>query len=96
MNITTFREKVLTLNLNDAEKKRINNLGSKYYKLLCLKFCESKDVNDTNFKIVWHKLNKILSDDEKLHRKLVHNMRNFKGNFIDYGHLAYNGVTDDF
>lgn len=96
MNITNFREKVLTLNLNEAEIKRIKNLGARHFKFLVSKHTVFDSVTDENYKKVWHALNKILANEDKFHRKQTHEMRNYKGGYVDYGYLAYNGVTDDF
>ena len=93
MNITTFRELILQLNLNEAEKRRINNLGGKYFKFLC-KFYNLNP--EENLKLTWYKLNQELEKEEKRHKQEVHFMRNSKFLFQDYSHLDYNNVTDDF
>jgi hypothetical protein len=97
MNITTFREKVLELNLCPAEKKRIQNLTSSYFKFLRSKTeFKNTEVDEKNYKAVWYRLNTLLAQDDKFHRKQKHMMRTSKRNFADYSHLAYNNSADDF
>jgi hypothetical protein len=97
MNITDFRNNVLSLNLNKAEITRINNLTASNFKFLVVKFTEFsyKNINELNFKKVWFEINKILAKEDKFHRIQTHSMRNYRG-YSDYSHLAYNGVTEDF
>lgn len=97
MNITDFRNNVLSLNLNKAEITRINNLTASNFKFLVVKFTEFsyKNINELNFKKVWFEINKILAKEDKFHRIQTHSMRNYRW-YSDYSHLAYNGVTEDF
>lgn len=95
MNITDFREKVLKLNLNHKEIKRINNLTSKYFKFLLGKKLQIREVTDKNYKEVWYRLNGLLAKDDKFHRQQTHRMRNSKVEFVDFSHLAYNNSSED-
>lgn len=97
MNTTQFKEKVLTLNLNKAEIKRIKNLTTRSFKydLRMLLQMKKEEVTENNFKMVWNILNQQMAKEDKFHRIQTHSMRNCK-EYIEYGHLAYNGVADDF
>ncbi len=95
MNVTDFRNKVLSLNLNAAEITRIKNLTAKEFKFKLRIYTEFTEVTDSNFKQVWVELNPRMAKEDKFHRIQTHSMRTSKG-FIDYSDLAYNGVTDDF
>lgn len=94
MNITTFREKVLTLNLNKAEKNRINHLTSRAFKYDVKRYTEFKEVTDDNFKQVWSKLNQQLAKEDKFNKAQIQSMRHAK-EYVDYSDLAYNNSADD-
>lgn len=96
MNVTDFKNKVLSLNLNKAEIIRIKNLTSSEFKFKVRLFTEVKEiknVNDSNYKQVWFELNQQLAKEDKFHRIQTHSMRNSKG-FIDYSHMAYNNSSE--
>lgn len=96
MNITTFKEKVLSLNLNEVEIKRINNLSGKHYKFLTLKHATKyTGIGEHNYKEIWSILNPILAAEEKFHRRQTHNVNNSKHQFVDYSASAYNNSADD-
>lgn len=94
MNITTFKE--LVKPANEAEKRRLNKLHGQYYRFLMHKYSIGiKNINEQNINSVWNTLNKLLASDDKLHRELRHISRSSNREYVDYSHLAYNGVTDD-
>jgi len=95
MNATEFKNKLLLLNLNQAEVNRVKNLTTKQLKFKLRVYTEFKEITDENYKQVWFKLNTQLAKEDKFHRIQTHSMRNSKG-FTDYSHLAYNGVAEDF
>ena len=96
MNITTFKEKVLLLNLNEVEIKRINNLSGRHYKSLTLKYATKyTGIGEHNYKEIWSILNPILAEEEKFHRRQTHMIRTSKHQFVDYSASAYNNSTDD-
>lgn len=85
MNITTFKEKVLLLNLNEVEIKRINNLSGRHYKFLTLKYATKyTGIGEHNYKEIWSILNPILAEEERFHRRQTHMIRNPKHQFVDY------------
>ena len=45
MNVTDFKNKVLSLNLNEAENIRIKHLTAKYFKFKVRTFTNIKEVN---------------------------------------------------
>ena len=94
MNVTDFKNKVLSLNLNKAEVIRIKNLTAKHFKFKVRVSTSFVDVNDSNYKQVWFELNEQLAKEDKFHRIQTHSMRTSKG-YVDYGHLAYNNSADD-
>ena len=94
MNVTDFRNKVLSLNLNKAEVIRIKNLTAKHFKFRVRVSTSFVDVNDSNYKQVWFELNEQLAKEDKFHRIQTHSMRNYKG-YVDYSHMAYNNSADD-
>jgi len=94
MNVTDFRNKVLSLNLNKAEMIRINNLTASEFKFKLRIFTEFKEVTDSNYKQVWSQMNKQLAKEDKFHRIQTHSMRTSKG-CVDYSHMAYNNSADD-
>jgi flagellar basal body rod protein FlgC len=97
MNVTDFKNKVLSLKLNNAETIRIKNLTGRAFKFKVRIFTDFKDVkevNESNYKQVWFQLNKELAKEDKFHRMQTHLMRTSKG-FIDYSNLAYNNSSDD-
>ena len=97
MNVTDFKNKVLSLNLNKTETIRIKNLTGRAFKFKVRIFTDFKDVKeitDLNYKQVWFELNKELAKEDKFHRMQTHSMRTSKG-FIDYSDLAYNNSADD-
>jgi hypothetical protein len=94
MNVTDFKNKVLSLNLNKTEMIRIKHLTAKQFKFKVKTFTDIKEVTDSNYKQVWFELNKQLAKEDKFHRIQTHSMRNSKG-FVDYSHIAYNDSTED-
>lgn len=94
MNVTDFKNKVLSLNLNETESIRIKHLTAKCFKLKVRTFTDIKEVNNSNYKQVWFELNKQLAKEDKFHRIQTHSMRTSK-EFVDYSHIAYNNSTDD-
>lgn len=94
MNVTDFRNKVMSLNLNKAELIRIKHLTSKQFKFKVRLITDFNEVNDSNYKAVWCKLNEYMAQEDKFHRIQTHSMRTSKG-YSDYGHLAYNNSSDD-
>ena len=94
MNVTDFRNKVLSFNLNKAEIIRIKHLTAKQFKFKLRIFTNFNEVTDSNYKQVWFELNKHLTKEDKLHRIQTHLMRTSKG-FIDYSHMAYNNSVED-
>lgn len=100
MGIGEFKDKVKQLypNLNKVELRRLNNLTSRHWKFLLIKYCEInyKQVTEDNLGSIWFKLNKKLASEDRFHRREVHLMRNSKHSYEDYSYLAYNGVTEDF
>ena len=94
MNVTDFRNKVMSLNLNKAELIRIKYLTAKEFKFKLRVYTEFEEVNDSNYKQVWFELNKQMAKEDKSYRIQTHSMRNSKG-FVDYSHMAYNNSSDD-
>jgi hypothetical protein len=94
MNVTDFRTKVMSLNLNKSELIRINTLTSRQFKFKVRVYTDFKEVNDSNYKQVWFELNKQLAKEDKFHRIQTHSMRTSKG-YYDYSHLTYNNSSDD-
>ena len=94
MNVTYFKAKVLSLNLNKAELIRIKHLTAKEFKFKLRLYTEFSDVTDSNYKHVWFQLNQQLAKEDKFHRIQTHSMRTSKG-FVDYSHIAYNNSTED-
>ncbi len=94
MNVTDFKAKVMSLNLNKAEVIRIKHLTAKEFKFKLRIFTEFKEITDSNYKQVWFKLNQQLAKEDKFHRIQTHSMRISKG-FINYSHMAYNNSTED-
>ena len=94
MNVTEFKNKVLSLNLNKAEIIRIKHLTAKQFKFKLRIYTEFNDVTDSNYKQVWFQLNQQMAKEDKFHRIQTHSMRISKG-FVDYSHIAYNNSTDD-
>lgn len=94
MNVTDFKNKVLSLNLNKTEMIRIKHLTAKHFKFKVKTFTDIKEVTDSNYKQVWFELNKQLAKEDKFHRIQTHSMRTSKG-FVDYSHIAYNDSTED-
>jgi len=95
MNVTDFKSKMLALNLNEVEARRVKNLKAKGLKYDLRVFTDFTEITDENYRQVWFQLNKQLAKEDKFHRIQTHSMRSSKG-FVDYSHLAYNGVADDF
>ena len=95
MNATEFKNNVLSLSLNPAEVIRIKNLTTKQLKLNLREFTEFKEITEANYKQVWFQLNQYLAKQDKFHRIQTHKMRHSTG-YVDYSHLAYNNVSDDF
>lgn len=98
MNPTQFKEKVLTLNLNQAEITRVKNISTRSFKYDLKRLLDMKkeDITDKNFKMVWSTLNKQYAKDDKFHRIQTHSMRNFfKRPFTDYSNIAYNNSSED-
>jgi len=96
LNPTEFKNKLLLLNLNKAEIRRVKNLTTKQLKFNLRVYTDFKEITDENYKQVWRKLNCGLAKEDKFHRIQNHNARNSKYAYVDYSHLAYNGVADDF
>ena len=96
MNITNFKEKVLTLDLKPIEVKRIKNLSGSHYRFMTKSICSYKFIGDHNFEEVWSLLSPKLEKEEIFNKNIRVMMDNSKHSFIDYSHLSYNGVTDDF
>lgn len=94
MNVTDFKNKVLSLNLNKAEIIRIKHLTAKQFKFKLRIFTEFSEVTDSNYKQVWFQLNQQMAKEDKFHRIQTHSMITSKG-FVSYGHIAYNNSADD-
>lgn len=94
MNVTDFKNKVLSLNLNKTEIIRIKHLTAKEFKFKLRLYTEFSDVTDSNYKQVWFQMNQQMAKEDKFHRIQTHSMRTSKG-FVDYSHIAYNNSTDD-
>ena len=78
-----------------AEKKRFKIMSNKRLQDAGVNF--KKFETDKEVISGWHKYNKNEADWEKYCRKSKHERRSLlKGGFVDYSHLAYNGVSDDF
>lgn len=95
MNVTDFKNKVLSLNLNKAEIIRIKHLTAKEFKFKLRLYTEFSDVTNSNYKQVWFQMNQQMAKEDKFHRIQTHSMRTSKERYVDYSHLAYNNSTDD-
>jgi hypothetical protein len=95
MNVTELKSKLLSLNLNKVEKYRVECLRAKELKFKLRTYTDFTEITDENYKEVWYQLNKQIAKEDKFHRAQTHSMRNSSG-YVDYSHLAYNGVTEDF
>lgn len=80
---------------NEAERKRYFKISNKQLQQAGVDY--KKIFTDKEVKEGWRKFNKHQADWEAYCRKSKHEarMRN-NGDYVDYSHLAYNGVTDDF
>lgn len=96
MNCTDFKKKVSDIvNItNEAEKNRYQKISRKELQRAGVNI--RNITTDKEVKQAWRKFNKYQADWEKHCRKSKHFERNLKGSFVDYSHLAYNGVADDF
>lgn len=97
MNCTDFKKKASDIvNItNEAEKNRYQKISRKELQRAGVNI--RNITTDKEVKQAWRKFNKYQADWEKYCRKSKHFERNLlKGSFVDYSHLAYNGVTDDF
>lgn len=94
MNVTTFKDRLLSLNLNKVERRRVLDLTAKGLMFDLRTYTTFTEITEVNYKQVWFELNKKLAREDKFHRAQTHSMRSSKG-FHDYGHLAYNNSSDD-
>jgi len=94
MNVTDFKNKVMSLNLNEAEAIRIKHLTASQFKFKLRIYTEFSEATDSNYKQVWFQMNQQLAKEDKFHRIQTHSMRTSKG-FVDYSHMAYNNSTED-
>ena len=80
---------------NEAERKRYFKISNKELKRAGVAF---KNIStDKEVKDGWWKFNKYQADWESYCRKSKHEaMMRKNDNYVDYSHLAYNGVADDF
>lgn len=97
MNCTEYKKRVSELvNISiPAELKRFKIMSNKRLQQAGVDF--KKFQTDKEVIEGWKKYNKKEAEWEKYCRKSKHVGRSLlKGSFVDYSHLAYNGVTDDF
>lgn len=80
---------------NEAEINRYNLISNKRLRSACVNL---KLVNtDSEVWQAWIKFNKKEADWEKYCRIQRYEAKHSKKNYhVDYSHLAYNGVADDF
>ena len=80
---------------NEAERKRYFKISNKELQRAGVAF---KNIStDKEVKDGWWKFNKYQADWESYCRKSKHEaMMRKNDNYVDYSHLAYNGVVDDF
>ena len=50
MNVTEFKNKILSLNLNNVETNRVNNLTLRDFKYKIKTFTNFKEANNRNYK----------------------------------------------
>ena len=80
---------------NEAERKRYSKISNKQLQQAGVDY--KKIFTDKDVKKGWWKFNKYQADWETYCRKSKHEARMRKNDdYIDYSHLAYNGVTDNF
>ena|SRR5690554_305538 len=97
MNCTEYKKRVSELvNITiPAEIRRFKIMSNKRLQDAGVKFKKFK--TDKEVISGWHKYNENEAKWEKYCRKVKHHGRSLlKDSFVDYSHLAYSGVADDF
>lgn len=94
MNITEFKKRILDLKLinnNSKEKQRFHEMTNR-----SLYGINIKTINTpSQIREAWLKYNKLQEEWEEIDSRLTQTLNKSTG-CIDFSHLAYNGVTDDF
>lgn len=95
MNVTTFKS-LLSPKL-PAEQKRLKDLTASILRNVSFNHYgkDLKMIEPADVKPLWQLVNKYYADWEKSSRKQRHEMRTSRHRYVDYSHLAYNGVADD-
>jgi hypothetical protein len=93
MNITEFKKQVLTYVTfsTKKEKERVFETTNKSLSGISLKNLKTPD----DVRSAWIRYNKLQEEWEEIDRRLAKTLNKSTG-YIDFSHLAYNGVTDDF
>ena len=97
MTCTEFKIRVSEIIIfsNEAERKRYFKISNKELKRAGVNFKNMS--TDKEIKEGWWKFNKHQADWEAYCRKSRHEARMRRNDsYVDYSHLAYNGVADDF